>query len=95
MLSKELLAIIVEIGLDEGLVVLGSFRDGGAGYFNHSRNLIVWGTPDDTSIALTNQLFRQGEYVIRRMEAWDRTRKQFPEKGNARITFLASDGLEM
>ena len=45
--KKELLAVIVEVGLDEGLDVLASFNNGTARYINHTGKILVWETTDD------------------------------------------------
>jgi len=55
--EKELLAVIVELGLENGPDVLASFKDGSIRYINQTGSMIVWETPDDTSIALVNKLF--------------------------------------
>jgi hypothetical protein len=91
--KKELLAVIVEIGLDDGLDVLAAFKDGTARYINHSEKLIVLDTVDDASNKLISKLFTDSEEVVKKIGPWDKARRPHPEKGNVRITFLVSDGL--
>lgn len=91
--NKELFGVIVEIGLENGLDVLASYNDGSARYINQSGKIIVWETTDETSKFLTNKLFSDGANVIIKIGPWDQPRRQAPEKGIARITFLVSDGL--
>ncbi len=92
--NKELLAVIVEIGLDDGLVVLASFHDGTARYINHTGNVLVWETTDDPNAnAITRQLFDNSIKIVNQIGPWDKPRRPAPTKGLMRITFLVSDGL--
>jgi len=91
--KKELLGVIVEVGLDNGLDVLASFRDGTARYINQTGKMIVWETVDDTLNDLTNKLFEYSYTIVNKIGPWDKPRKSNPEKGVVRITFLVSDGL--
>jgi hypothetical protein len=92
--SRDLLAVIVEVGLDNGLDVLASFQNGTARYINHTGKVLVWETStDQKGNELTNTLFQNGEEVIAKIGPWDKPRRPNPSKGNVRITFLVSDGL--
>ena len=92
--KKELLAVIVEVGLDEGLDVLASFNNGTARYINHTGKILIWETTDDTAAnKITNELFASSENIVKQIGAWDKPRRPNPTKGNVRITFLVSDGL--
>lgn len=92
--KKELLAVIVEVGLDEGLDVLASFNNGTARYINHTGKILVWETTDDIAAnKITNDLFASSQDIVNQIGAWDKPRRPNPTKGNVRITFLVSDGL--
>lgn len=92
--KKELLAVIVEVGLDGGLDVLASFPNGTARYINQTGKILVWETTTDlTANELTNELFAKSKQVVNQIGPWDKPRKPHPAKGNTRITFLLSDGL--
>ena len=92
--KKELLAVIVEVGLDEGLDVLASFNNGTARYINHTGKILVWETTDDESAnKITNDLFSSSQNIVNQIGAWDKPRRPNPTQGNVRITFLVSDGL--
>lgn len=92
-IKKELLAVIVEVGLDNGLDVLASFKDGTARYINQTGKILVWETSDSVSSTLTKDLFVKGNAIIKQIGPWDKARLSAPLKGNVRITFLVSDGL--
>jgi hypothetical protein len=91
--KKELLAVIVEVGLDKGLDVLASFNDGTARYINQTEKILVWETTDEKSNELTKDLFLNSQNIVNQIGAWDKPRQPAPTKGNVRITFLVSDGL--
>jgi hypothetical protein len=91
--EKELLGVIVEVGLDEGLDVLASYQDGRARYINYTGKMIIWESPDITSEDLTHNLFRESLNIVKRIGPWHEARKPAPDRGNVRISFLVSDGL--
>lgn len=91
--KRELLAVIIEVGLDDGLDVLASFQDGTARYINHSEKLIIWETVDAQSNQLTNKLFQDSIAIVSKIGPWNGARRPYPEEGNVRISFLVSNGL--
>lgn len=92
--KKELLAVIVEIGLDNGLDVLASFSNGTARYINHTGKVLIWETTDDEKAnQITNELFAHSQNIVNQIGPWDKPRKSNPTKGNMRLSFLVSDGL--
>jgi len=92
--KKELLGVIVEIGLDKGLDVLASYNNGSARYINQTGKMIIWETTNDKMANdLTMDLFLKSQNVVKQIGPWDKPRKTYPKKGIARITFLVSDGL--
>jgi len=91
--KKELLAVIVEVGLDDGLDVLASFSNGTARYINQTGKILIWEASDKTSDELTKDLFLKSQQIIDQIGPWDKPRRPYPTKGNVRITFLVSDGL--
>ncbi|GAB3918199.1 hypothetical protein [Larkinella terrae] len=91
--KRELLAVIIEVGLDDGLDVLASFQDGTARYINHSEKVIIWETTDAHSHSLTHKLFKESISIVSKIGPWNGERRPYPEEGNVRISFLVSDGL--
>ncbi len=93
-IKKEILAVIVEVGLDNGLDVLASFNNGTARYINQTGKIIVWETTNDVNAnKITSDLFANSQNIVKQIGVWDKPRKPHPIKGNIRITFLVSDGL--
>lgn len=91
--KKELLGVIVEVGLEGGLDTLASFADGTARYINQSGKVLVWETTDPASNEITKDLFSSSENIIHKIGPWDQPRRPAPSEGDVRITFLVSDGL--
>jgi len=92
--KKELLAVIVEIGLDRGLDVLASFKDGTARYINQAGKILIWeSTTDENANDLIKTLFSHGEKIVAQIGPWDKPRKPAPTRNYARLSFLVSDGL--
>lgn len=91
--TKELLGVIVEVGLDEGLDVLAAYTDGTARYLNHSGKMIVWETRSKQSDNLIDKLFDAGMEVVNRIGKWEKPRTAHPQAGQVKLTFLVSDGL--
>ncbi|MEO6229529.1 MAG: hypothetical protein ABJB11_14540 [Ferruginibacter sp.] len=91
--NKEILGVIVEVGLDEGLDVLASFKDGTARYINQTEKMIIWETTDTTSGNLTKELFDNSVNIVNQIGAWDKPRRPHPARDTVRISFLVSDGL--
>jgi hypothetical protein len=91
--EKELLGVIVEVGLEEGLDVLAAYQDGSARYINYTGKMILWDAPDNLSTEITAQLFMASLNIVHRIGPWTEPRREYPSKGIVRISFLVSDGL--
>lgn len=91
--AKELEGVVVEVGLEDGIDVLASYKDGTARYINYTGKIIIWETKNDTSAEITAQLFRDSANIVQRIGPWNQPRRQHPEKGKVRISFLVSDGI--
>ena len=92
-MEKELLGVVVEVGLRKGLDVLAAFSDGTARYFNHAENLLVWENRTAESDALVAQLFNEGVVLAKRLGAGTLPRRSPPGRNMARLSLLVSDGL--
>ncbi len=90
---REILGVVVEVGLPGGLDVLAAFSEGGARYLNQAEKLLVWETQTLESRQLLDQLFAASLTVVNQIGKWDQPRRPFPPNGRVRLTFLVSDGL--
>ena len=89
---KILLGVIVEMALPDGLDALAAYSDGGVRYINHSGKMVIVEGVDDFR-PLVHRLFQAAQPVVARIGPWDQPRRPPPVRGNARLTFLVSDGL--
>ena len=91
--KKELLGVIVEVALPEGLDVIAAYQDGTARYINYTEKLLVWDTQTKESNEFVEQLFLHSDYVVKKIGPWDGARRPAPIEGNVRLNFLVSGGL--
>jgi hypothetical protein len=91
--DKLLFGTVIEVGMDEGLDALAAYADGTIRYINHSGSLFVWDTRTEYSDALVGELLDASIGVVSQIGPWDGHRLDPPAIGNARLTFLVSDGL--
>jgi hypothetical protein len=92
-MEKLLFGTVIEVGMDEGLDVLAAYSDGTARYINHSGSLVVRDTRTAESDRLVGELMDASRNVVSHIGPWDGQRLDPPAIGNARLTFLVSDGL--
>ncbi|GAB3638662.1 hypothetical protein GCM10027422_42520 [Hymenobacter arcticus] len=90
---REILGVVVEVGLPGGLDVLAAFSEGGARYLNQAEKLLVWETQTPESRRLIDELFDASLTVVNQIGKWEQPRRPFPPNGMVRLTFLVSDGL--
>lgn len=91
--EKELFGVIVEVGLENGLDVLASYKDGTARYINYAESVLIWETTTPESNALTDDLFNKSAEIVKLIGPWDKARRPNPGRDMVRISFLVSDGL--
>lgn len=90
---KELLGVIVEVALDDGLDVLAAFSDGGVRYLNQSGKIAVVEADATPLAGLAKELITVARPIVEKIGPWEEQRLPPPKAGNVRITFLVSDGL--
>lgn len=91
--KPELLAVIIEVGMDNGLDVLAAFGDGTARYLNQAENAIIFDAPNETSNELIGKLWHHGINVVNKIGPWDKARLAPPTAGTVRLSFLVSGQL--
>ena len=90
---KELLGVVIEVGLDDGLDTLAAYSDLSARYINHSESMIIWETTEPEVDEKIRKLLAASERVVEKIGAWEKARLPPPIEGLMRMTFLVSDGL--
>jgi hypothetical protein len=91
--QKELLGVVIEVGLEGGLDVLAAYDDGTARYINQTGAMVVWEAPTNASNVLLDRLFAESEVVVGKIGPWNKPRLSQPSNGDIRLNFLVSDGL--
>jgi len=89
--KKQLLGVIVEVGLEHGLDT--AYRDLRIRYINQSGKLLVEEAPQPGIDARIRKLFQEAQPIIDKIGPWDKPRLPPPVAGQVRLTFLVSDGL--
>ena len=92
-LKQEVLAVVVEVGLQNGADALACYRDGTARYINHTGKIVFWESATEQSTGLTDRLFQESEKMIVQLGPWQHGRLNPPKSGHARITLMVSNGL--
>jgi len=92
--NKELLGVIVEVGLEGGLDTLAAYSDQRARYINYTGSMVVWENPEDeTAGQMIRDLFEKSREIVSKIGPWENPRRPAPAQGIVRLSFLVSDGL--
>jgi hypothetical protein len=92
-IAKQVLGVVVEVGLPEGLDLLAAYADHSARYFNHGGGAVIWEAPDASLTPLIQQLLGAGERVANAIGPWEQPRPPAPPEGHARLSMLTPSGL--
>ena len=90
---RQLLGVIVEVPLQQGLDVLAAFGDGGVRYLNQSGRVAIFEGEGNPLEQLTRELLAVAQPLVDRIGPWDKPRLPPPRAPDVRLTFLVSDGL--
>ena len=91
--TKDVLGVVVEVGMQGGLDLVAAYADCHARYYNYSGAGVVWERPGDMLDGCILELLRVGGSVARKIGPWEGIRPPAPEAGHARINVLAPGGL--
>ncbi|GAM99500.1 hypothetical protein U91I_03154 [alpha proteobacterium U9-1i] len=90
---KRLLGIVAEVGLEGGLDTLAAYADGRVRYINQTGKMSIIEGEAPPLGARTSSLFEKAKTLLARIGPWHGDRLAPPRAGDARLTFLATDGL--
>jgi hypothetical protein len=93
--AKEVLGIVVEVGMPKGLDLVAAYRDHRARYFNYSGAGVLWERRDESLDGLIDELLTAGSVVAEAIPAWAQPRPPEPKKGNVRINLLTPSGIHL
>lgn len=90
---KQLLGVVLEVPVDEGLDTLVAYDDGHVRYISHADKLSVVDMPNGAILNQAKVLFISSNKLMARIGVWNKKRLPAPAKGKVRMSFLATDGL--
>lgn len=91
--AKDVLGVVVEVGMEKGVDLVAGYADHHARYYNYSGKGIVWERPNSTLDAVVDDLLSVGKAVAQAIGPWKDGRPPAPRRGHARINLLALGGL--
>lgn len=91
-IAKQLLGVVLEVSLPNGLDVLAVYPDHTARYLNAGGGAAIWEHPSASLDPLIDQLLSAGREIVSRIGVWAGDRPGPPPKGHARITLLTPSG---
>lgn len=91
--TKQLLGVVIEVQIANGVDLLAAYADHSARYFNHSGAAIVWEHPDSRLDRGIDALFGVAQVILDAIGPWEKPRPPAPGRGAARINLLAPSGL--
>jgi hypothetical protein len=92
-LSKNVLGVVVEVGMKGGLDLVAAYADHHARYYNYSGAGVVWERPNGTLDTTIDELLRAGGAVAQVIGPWKEKRPPAPTNGRARLNLLTPSGL--
>ena len=91
--AKEVLGVIVEVGMLRGFDLVAAYADHRARYYNYSGAAVIWERPDSECDAAIDDMLKHGEAVVHAIGPWKDVRPPAPSCGQVRINLLARSGL--
>jgi hypothetical protein len=91
--AKQVLGVVVEVAMPEGLDLLAAYPDHSVRYYNYSGAGIVWEHPDASLDGQIDQLLNAARQVVSMIGPWEQARPAPPPRGQVRMSFLTPSGL--
>lgn len=91
--AKELLGVVIEVPVEDGLDVLAAYPERNARYYNFTGAAVIWEHPNNSLDAAIDQLLANAARILKIIGPWDKPRPPAPRAGNLRINLLSSAGL--
>ncbi|MDX1436264.1 MAG: hypothetical protein R3335_05610 [Anaerolineales bacterium] len=91
--AKNVLGVVLEVSLADGLDLIAAYADHSARYFNFSGGGVIWDSPDDSLNPEIEALLRAAEDIVQNIGPWEEERPPPPPVGQVRVNILAPGGL--
>jgi hypothetical protein len=92
-LAKQVIGVVVEVAMSEGLDLLAAYTDHSARYYNNWGAGVVWEHPDTSLDIAIDQLLEASKHVVAQIGPWEESRPGPPPRDSARLSFLTPSGL--
>ena len=92
-IEREVLGVVVEVGMDSGHDLLAVYADKTARYYNYSGAGVVWERPDSTQDSAMDAVLNAARTIVQDIGPWNGPRRPPPPVGNVRLNMLTPSGL--
>lgn len=93
--AKDVLGVVVEVGMPKGLDIVAAYRDHRARYFNYGGAGVLWERPTDSLDGLIDELLQAGSVVANVIPPWTQPKPPEPKRGSVRINLLTPSGIHL
>ena len=91
--AKQLLGVVLEVPMENGLDLLAAYPDYSARYYNYTGAGEIWDRPDPSLDPLIDDVLRAGQQILNAIGPWEEARPAAPPAGQLRINLLSPAGL--
>ncbi|HEY3838292.1 MAG TPA: hypothetical protein VGL72_17055 [Bryobacteraceae bacterium] len=92
-IAKQVLGVVVEVGMARGLDVVAAYPDHSARYINYSGKTIIWDQTDGSMNERIDALLEASKRVVAQIGVWTDPRPTPPPADSVRLNFLTPSGL--
>jgi hypothetical protein len=92
-IAKQVLGVVVEVGMAQGLDVVAAYPDHSARYINYTGKSIIWEQGDGSMNDRIEALLEASARVVAQIGVWDDARPSAPGTDQVRLNFLTPSGL--
>ena len=92
-LKKQVLGVVVEVGMPNGTDLVAGYADHRARYYNFSGAGVVWECPGNALNEAIDNLLKVGSLAVQAIGPWKGARPPAPVNGNARVNMLTRSGV--
>lgn len=92
-LEREVLGVVVEVGMDSGHDLLAVYADGTSRYYNYSGAGVVWERPDSSLDSAMDAVLNAARSIVQDIGPWNGPRRPPPPAGHVRLNMLTPSGL--
>ena len=91
--AKDILGVVVEVGVKGGLDLVAAYSDHHARYYNFSGAGVVWEMPSNALDGPIDELLQTARALAQVIGPWKQARPAAPPAGQTRINLLTPSGL--